>query len=507
MKYGSDTMIILGDKIPISFDDCGNKCLVLDITAQHAIDYDNLNPTNTYIVTSKGITDYLKLISQGYLNIMWNISPSHVTERFLRVFLNTSYNDNCMITRAKSVLELYAKHKDMVGCIEAFLNAIKSGNETEYLQLATVGLDDMIKACTDIRLVSAICKDFLNEHKTFTNLEESKFKLQQQIEELTPLRDIVLDLQVKITDLTSELQLKESKLSEFENYIKSNAANKVDSQELAKLNSEIVRLNVENKILLEDNLKLKDQVPSQDIQTTNLFSEDAKDVLIVSLKEEINKLRSRDWFSDTKALLPLFNNNLVSKCENILYFKEVKPQPYLNTSIAWIDNFLKSGFESKPTAASKGRSYLILVFDSLHNDAVLYKYNKRGWSINSQPGTENRVVITNKLTTSFLLDTLKINAYDCLIVFDRLGYSKNVIEGTTVNKFFLVNTPKDVTDFGLDKNKCIGFFDDKLGRYFKYSISPWTDHLNTEDSLRRTAKCMLDKVFYDILQANDYGGR
>lgn len=494
---------VLGDKVSVTFPDTEDDVyLFLDVTGQDWSQVRGKNPALTYIVTTKPLTECQDYIALGYFNILPNTIPKLITKNSLLNFMNTRYEDNRIKLVVDNLLPLYKQYGTTVGCIAELLQSIKSCNLETYRKLVKYNINPMVGVLDQLKMMVTLAEAMQGNATTIQAMQaeiaDARVKsaeyslLQQKFAELTTERE---DLRHSLTMLKSEYnELKEKVAQDTASSIMTTSVNVSESPEYLALKKQLEQANLKLTELSAEYSRL--QITAGIVTNDSGTEEDPKDRLITNLKKEIETLRSTSYVDMLRQRIPSVTQALALKADCILYLKEIKPQIYINSLIQWLEVLLRVRYRDL-----YHKTYLILVFDQLSNEYTIKKYDKRKWAINTTPNATASVVVTNEVSLGFLKDRLQIDQYDFLVVIDRLGNLRDVFDTPKTQKFYLVNTVNDVTDFNLDRNRCIGFFDQDADQFVKYHMSPTdaTGGLTTSDFEKRAYKIYKDHVFDKIL--------
>lgn len=493
---------VLGDQVPVTFPPVEEEIsLFLDITGQDWKQIQYKNPTLTYIVTTKPLEQCQEHIALGFYNIITSAVPKMITKLFLLNFMNTTYEDNRIKLVVDNLLPLYKQYGNTVGCITELLRSIKTCNLETYHKLVKYNLGPMMDMLDQLGAMFVLADALSGNAKTIQEMQaevaDARVKtaeynlLQQKLAELTTEKE---DLKQSLNILRSEYHQLQDKVAHDNEAKIASSVNVLESSAYLSVKQELDITKQQLEELTSQYNKL--QITSGIITNDEGTAEDPKDRLIANLKKEIANLRDMDYIEVLSKKIPAVTPAVSLKAECILYLKEIKPQIYVNSLVFWMNMYLQIKY-----AKTEKKTYLIVIFDQLSNECVVRKYSKRGWAINTTPNKGANVVVTNEVSLGFLRDRLQIDKYDFLVVIDRFGNLKDVFDTPKTQKFYLITTVNDVSDYRLDKNRCIGFFTQEPEQYVKYNIAP-TDGsggLTTSDTDKRAYKILRDKVFEKIL--------
>ena len=206
---------------------------------------------------------------------------------------------------------------------------------------------------------------------------------------------------------------------------------------LNKVNNEALELKSKNDVL--ENTVAEQKTEIQDLK--KMRADALKDVQhaqsrIEMLEKKLNQGTIIREYVTT-------NTKLIScKVKVILYFKEIARINYINSFIHEYYEYL--------TRILKKRTKLI-IYVTPHAFLGVYKPIQ---SITSAEYVQNRQDIVNKMdklvliepNPSVLQDTLTSEAYDIVIVYDRLKQEADIVTGNNVHKYFVVNSMKDINE-------------------------------------------------------------
>lgn len=224
---------------------------------------------------------------------------------------------------------------------------------------------------------------------------------------------------------------------------------------------------------------------------TSEFADPADKEIIHTLRERI-ELLEQGGGKDIDEMLPIIDDKFVlnAKSNNILYIKDIKTVSFVGTLIEYFTVKVRS-------AVRKGMNAILIVYDNL-NGLSSVKYRKYGYTINEAPEDVSKpIIVTNNLTKNFLRDELNISSYELVIIIDRLGTPKFVLDRKDVKPLYLVNTPNDITDYSLDPKRCIAYYDSK-GECFA-DVIPSGEYAHM-DKKTRMAKLVSESGFNKLFK-------
>lgn len=493
---------ILGDSINVSLPDSEDSLVVfLDISGQDPSVLLNKNPVLTYIITTKPLDDYKQLIDLGFFNIRYNVTPSKITQRYLINFLNTEYSANKISLIVESLVPIYKEYGNVANCIEALLGAIERADLETFETLVKFNLPTMRQAISKIDMMYSLAASLYEDKETIESLRASASAAESTAAEFTMYTSKIDELLIEVENRKQDLAQLTSQFQEAQ-------------QEIARLSTREVTVDVikQHPAFIQLESQLRDTVATlstvQDkykklqlatgvLNTPDCAGMDTKDKVIRQLKQDLLTATTTSWDQLTDKRIPAITDNITLAAEHILYIKEIRPTVYINGLVFWLNTYLNI----KLTKERK-KSFIILLFDPLHNQYTAGKYAKRGWAINNRPLANSNVVVTNDMSMEFLKGTLHIHEYDFIVVIDRLGLIKDVVSHKLAHRINLINTVNDITDYHLDPASCVGFWEMPANEQqpCKYVIKPSDPKLFVARQDLRSYKFASDGIWAQILK-------
>lgn len=332
------------------------------------------------------------------------------------------------------------------------LIAINTNDNDKFKRVVKYSLDSLMASVQDLqKALNTVDNDILWEykynavlielHKLKDALDQSEItinKLNSTINTLQSYKDEIVNYE-KLKIELEEANKDNIKLMNENNSLKVSLNNSTDTEEVASLREKINEL--------EEKLSEEKKKVFQ-LESTN--NDNYKDEIIANLKEALQS-KSNDQTSLSDSEFPIINDRVPLRAKKIVYIKEVKPTIYLNNLIESLDIL---GEKCKTNGMNM--KIITIVYDRLENAYQMKKYTKHQYSINTAP--INSVVITNNLTTGFINNVVNLKDYDCIFIIDRLGFMKDICARNDCNSYYLIDSPKDITDFKLKPDKCVAFF-------------------------------------------------
>lgn len=491
---------IYGQNIHLNIQIQEDKNLYIDIDNKDISEFEALNlaAVNTYIITTKPLSEYDDLIFRGYHNILTVDKPSSITEALIGNFIKQNYEENSLKITSQRLLENYKKSGTIVQDLFNSLTALRDDDFKTFETLMSTRLLDFINELANINDMVSFCKSLQTAQVSYSDALADSHRLTNALADVEKYRSLyesaksgasldnteLIDLRNQVEDLSARLNA--------HTVTKSDILNSIEYKQLE------VKLNVAE----EEKAKI-----STEFETYKL--DIAKDLtaagqaglteLNEQLRNELRKLRERKFIDSVADKLPIFTNSTTLAAEKVLCIKEVRPTVYMNGLISWFSTSLKM------YTKIKNRSTLVLVVDPLTNYFEEMKYRKHGWNI-GDISPDIPVLITPPLGFDVLKSKYQIDAYDFILCIDRCHTVKPVFDIPKAITYYLVNSCSDISDFGLDGTKCIAFMDEippiankSASNSPKYHIPTWSHTLCSTDFKQRTGKFAEDKVFIELL--------
>lgn len=500
---------LIGDDLAVSLPQTKEELfLFIDISHRDFAELQTHIPQNTYILTTRPLSQCKPLLDVGFFNLLYDVDPKTITMKTLLSFLDTKLEDNRLKLAIDELIPIYERSKTNIGCVTALLDAIRQADVTQYQALIRHNLSAMRDSMKDIELAYALAKPFAQNPDAVADLNKVKQDLTVAEASIAKKDEINQKLTVKLTEISVQLKSLQQQYTEAQKQLAEMASNTVEVSKIESTESFLA--------LQAENTKLKEELAAVQAENGTLRSTsgislsgdlDSKDSLILELRKSLDDAINSNWSDIMSAQLPAITDAVSLKARKILYIKEVRKMPYTVGLIRYYDKIVET--------MSKNSKFttLILVFDPLINQFMVEKYSSpyrnsqgkeksRKWAINSQPVAGSHVVVTNIVSMDFLKGILKIDQYDYLIVVDCFGLYKDVIDTPATERFYLVSTVNDHQTFGLDPNRCIGFIDtanSQLQSPYAFNVAPWDTRLTLVDSTARGYKFLKDKCWQEIM--------
>ena len=329
------------------------------------------------------------------------------------------------------------------------LRAFEVNDYKEIGRILQFNLDTLLSNAERLNSIqSQLSKDSTFEIKAVTfeqQLKELTDKYNKLAAEASELR--------KMSSATAELLLTKDSLKEAEDKC-------VElSKEVAELKSKLENTCSKGELddvkekLAQAEKQLKEELKNKtETQKTTLFSESQEEI-IRTLKAELQSA-TKNKSNITDENLPVITDSVNLSAEHLIFIKEIKRAPYMNTLLRWVG--LKIASEKRK---NKSRG-IAIVYDNI-TELSEVKYNKHNFYINEEPDGSKPfdIVITSNTELAFLRNHLHIENYTYVIIIDRLGFSKMAVNRSINTKtYYLIDSYNDISDYNLDASKCIAFF-------------------------------------------------
>lgn len=414
-----------------------------------------LNPMTTIIIG--GDVDMFK--SCGFYYSFYSCSDEEL-ESFKNNIINTGIKESYAFYQALYNEEVIANSKKQYGStanrLKYLLTAFKNCDYTAIQQVLSYGLDDMLEVVNNLtQSFDSLDNDstweikyqkLVKEHSNLVtrfNKLTGEVNRARKADEINNNADYAL---IKNENESLKKQLSELQVAQasFDSKVSSMVSREAYDELYGKLDLAESKLAAAVKELEVSKTKKSDE--------TNMFIDSASEDIISTLRERINTLENSSN-ANYDSLLPVIDDKtvLAAKSDLIFYFKDLKNVSFVGSLIEYFKVKAKS-------ATKKGVKTIVIVYDPL-NGLSTVKYRKYGYSINEDfEDITIPVVVTNNLSKNFLRDELQIASYNCIVVIDRLGTNKCVINRKEVKTYYLINTPNDIVDYQIKAEDCIAFF-------------------------------------------------
>lgn len=224
-----------------------------------------------------------------------------------------------------------------------------------------------------------------------------------------------------------------------------NALNdKIDTNEINKTIEEYktkVEELIENvRVLSDEKKELEERKVELEEKSERLSSEYAK------VKRSLAEIQKVTLSGDSYGTVSLYTtcnlNSYNCDIKHVLYVKEISRVPFINTFMSQLYNIITlSGCRAK-----------MMIYDNNNNLSVLYNnsddirvYDAKQFADYFDDVKKNigKMVICepNNAVIQQMVETKGI--CDVLIIYDKLGYEKDILEGNNVTKLFVVNSYND----------------------------------------------------------------
>lgn len=488
----------MGRELPnLGIETTVDKTLYIDIDHQILEPIFSLAPTNTYIITNRSLAEMDEVISAGYFNIAVVTQASQITPRFIATFINTDYYDNNLKITSQRLLELYSNNSGLISQLYDALVALRDDDCEAFSKIMSMNLLGFIQSIDDLNSMISYCHSLNSATEQYTEIVAKAAQVDNVLAEVERYRGLYEDMRTaKMLSDTDKKDL-EQQLESMRSQMDSYTVTEDDIHNHADFKSLQIRVDTiasERDLIKKEFEEYKQNVEEQ----AALAGNTSKDNIIKHLRDEIKKLKEFPFDQTINSCMPVFQEATTLDAEHILYFKEIRPTVYINGAIYWLSSFLNIRYRNM-----QRKEYLILVFDPLIDQYTKDKYIKHGWSINQAPSPSNHVLITNCFDYSKLKSLYHIEAYNCIICFDRTHVKTDAIAIKRCKKFFFINTTNDIQDFDLEPASCIGFFESVPAGAVatpKYRIKPWDKSLTAYTDITRSGKFTEDKIFTVILE-------
>jgi hypothetical protein len=387
-------------------------------------------------------------IIKDYSNKIQNLKESFYE------FCKAEYNQNII---RESNREVGSANKALL----ALLTALKEYDYQKVADILRYSFNLLEESATRLEEVYAnIDSDSAWELKAInlkTQYNELTSKYNKLTEEINALRKIESNAE-DIVLLKSELQSANNKCADLVAQLSETQAKlstTVDTKTVDELKEKLAQAEYQ----LSDALKEIEELKRNPVQTTNVFADSAdaddKDQLIAILKKKLSMVETNNNNVNLDEELPIVTNQLHMRAKKVITIKEIKHTPYMIRMLEFFHMNANSQVVQK-----NGYRYLIVVFDNL-SELDKVKYVKHGFAINEAPNPQIPIVITNNLSSAFLMSDLQIASYSHVIFIDRLGSCKIAVNRFDSPVFFLIDSSSDIKDYSLDPKRCIAFYDSK----------------------------------------------
>lgn len=288
------------------------------------------------------------------------------------------------------------------------------------------------------------------------------------------------DVELQLSEARAKIQNLESKLAVAQNDLEAakEAYDKVNAE--FRKNAELV---IRARKVIEDYQMKEDAVN--------------KDKTIQSLREELAKAtRTSINPQAISEQLPIISSDkMVLKCDKLVVFRELKPAIYMNTLLQQLNTVCVQKLLNE-----RNKTFIILVFDFMTDQFRCHKYKKARFAINALPDLAdngNMIAVTNKIDMDFFRNTMKLHTFDYIFVIDRFGLLRPIVNHPKAYDFYLIDSSTDVSDFRVDKSKCIIYGKSDLIQY-RASVTP-EGSLFDKDDEGRAFKFYQSKLVTNIL--------
>lgn len=310
-----------------------------------------------------------------------------------------------------------------------------------------------------------------------------------------------MEMTKHITSLSQDLMNMGKEKADLETKIKSLEASLHESElKLASASSDLNAAKEAYETQSEDYKRVAEQV----VRARNLIKEyqtreDAvnKDLVIKKLREELQLATGSSINPEaiSKQLPIISSDKMVLQCEKIVVFREIKPAIYLNTLAANLNDVC-----STKLTFERNKSFIIIIFDLMTDQFRVFKYKKHKFAINALPDLAdngNMIVVTNKIDMEFFRTVMKLYSFDYIFIFDRFGLVQPIVSHPKAFDFYLIDSTTDVTDFKLDRNKCLIYGKSEILQ-FRGSIMP-DGNLFDKDEEGRAFKMHQSRLIASLL--------
>lgn len=385
-----------------------------------------------------------------------------------------------------------AKYGDTASSLFALLKAFKDNDYRTIEDIITYGLDSMYENVKNLTTIMQTTEGDSTWEIKYQRLKKEHQKLvisynnaAMELSNLRKLPDPSAD-KALLQDRVEELQDKNAELVKKLSDVSIKLGNAVTKEKYDEAMSRLDIAEVQVKELVK---QLKEH--STVAKETSEFIDTADKDIIRTLRERIEELEQSGGKS-IDEMLPIIDDRFVlnAKSNNIIYIKDIKTVSFVGTLIEYFKVRVRS-------ANRAGKPAILIIYDNL-NGLSTVKYKKYGYSVNEADlDSTNPIIVTNNLTKNFLRDELNISSYELVIIIDRLGTPKFVLDRKDVKPLYLINTPNDITDYSLDPKRCIAYYDSN-GECFA-DVIPSSDYAFF-DKKTRMAKLVSESKFNKLFK-------
>lgn len=492
---------VLGDKVNVALPETEDSIvLFLDINHQDIEQLSAKNPQLTYIITTRKLEEYKSLLDLGFFNIVFEVNPADVSQKYIIKFLETKYTDNRLQVIINALIPLYREYGNAVNCISALLVSIREADLEAYETLIKFNLDTMQEAVSQIELMYTLAASLYSDKDNLEKMKDSIELVNRKDSDIQMYKSKIDELFISLENSRQDVSMLSSQFKEAQSQIAELSTREVDIDAVQK-HPAFVQLKQQfdttTVALADTEEEFKKLQLAAGILNMDGEGMDTKDKVIAQLRKDLYTVKTTSWDQLMDKQIPAVTDNVTLNAQAILYIKEVKPTIYINSLAFWLSTYLTIKYQKE-----QHKTFIVIVFDPLINQFSRTKYAKRGWAINAIPNANTGIVVTNTVSLDFLKGTLHINEYDFVVVIDRFGLMKDVVSARIVHKYCLINTPNDIGDYCLDPQRCIGFFNVPPDQAppCKYVVSTTDSKLYTMETERRSYKVFKDGIWVDILR-------
>ncbi len=497
-------LYVHGRQLNLNIECPFDKHLFIDIDRGDLSELLTLPPTTTYIITTRSLAELEEYIAKGYFNIVVVSSASKITTRFIAEFIQQTYIDNQFKIVSQRLSELYRENGATLADLQRALQALHDDDAVTFADIMSSSLSDILEDMSSIDAMIAYCKSFAESKESVEQLRKDAAQLETVSADREHFRTLYEQELAKKTALDTEL----SEAQKIIGDLRLAASQQVVTNDQVKNSKLYLDLKAQHDAAVSERQIAEQaltQLQDEMNERVNLLSSGAKEDVILRLKKELAAAQSASFDKIIEGKLPVLQDSTLVDAEHIMYFKEVRPTVYINSLVRWMNAYLRTRYEGMMQ-----KQFLIIVFDPLIDQYTVSKYAKHNWAINSMPEATDRVLITNTFDFTKLKKDFMINKYNLLVIFDRCHLMKNAVTMSRAKSFYFVNTPNDISDYNLNPQECIGFFQSiGAGKNIidsKYHISPWSDELIADSIDKRSGKLTSDMVFSRIFAEMGIGG-
>lgn len=354
----------------------------------------------------------------------------------------------------------------------------------EYSKIQQVLLQtqkDLQNAISEKKKVEATIADLARNSEAITaSLEESKKK------EQTQFNDFKLTIEEKneeINKSAEELKRANSELDAEKTTLESVKGN------LNEITLSYNSLVITHKELLTQIDKTQEVITTLQTENSGLKEAGANltaNEMISKLKEQLSEASKSAGTNDyLKNMMPVFGSSFITGASKFIVLKEIKTAVYMNTLLSSLNEACKSRINK-----GLGKSYIIIVLDTMLDEFRNFKYKSMGYGVNEQPRLVNakspNICVINRYDTDFLKNTLKVNDYNYVVVVDRLKLPRTSVDTVNCEYFYMIDSINDINTYSLKSTANLIVYGESQGTlqntiYIKPEGSLFSANTDTRD--------------------------